>query len=86
MAKSYGTAFERAKEEYWMEHKGRICCLGEKLIPQVKCYGVMTIHHAKGKEGSLLTDKRYFKFLCRRHHDWVHRNHKEAVKLGLSFD
>ena len=50
-----------------------------------KCYGVMSIHHAKGRNGSLLTDKRYFKPLCRAHHNWVHKNTKKAIEIGLSF-
>lgn len=79
---NYGADFRRAKEEYYKTHK---TCLGESLIPHVKCYGVMTIHHAKGRIGDLMTDQRYFRMLCAAHHKWVHRNHDKAVELGLSF-
>lgn len=44
------------------------------------------LHHAKGRVGSLLTDVRYFKALCRRCHRWVEENVNEAKKLGLSVD
>ena len=69
--------FEKAKVEYYKKHKH---CIGEKLIPEIKCLGVMSIHHAKGRKGELLTDERYFRMLCRKHHDWVHRNNKEAIE------
>ena len=42
------------------------------------------LHHAKGRVGSLLTDVRYFKALCRRCHRWVEDNPEEAKALGLS--
>lgn len=80
--RNYGKEFERAKEEYYKDNK---CCLGEKLVPHIKCYGVMTIHHAKGNKGILMTDKRYFRMLCDNHHKWVHRNNEMAIELGLSF-
>jgi hypothetical protein len=42
------------------------------------------LHHAKGRVGSLLTDVRYFKALCRRCHRWVEDNPEQAKALGLS--
>ena len=42
------------------------------------------LHHAKGRVGSLLTDVRYFKALCRRCHRWVEENPEQAKSLGLS--
>jgi len=42
------------------------------------------LHHAKGRVGSLLTDVRYFKALCRRCHRWVEDNPDEAKAIGLS--
>lgn len=44
------------------------------------------LHHAKGRVGSLLTDVRYFKALCRKCHRWCEENVNEAKKLGLSVD
>lgn len=85
MSKRQPPEFEKAKQEFYEEKKGKVFCLGENLIPTVKCYGVISIHHAKGRKGSLLTDKRYFKPLCRAHHDWVHRNRKEAIECGLTY-
>lgn len=41
-------------------------------------------HHAKGKVGDLLTDKRYFKALCRSCHNYVETHPEEAKKLELS--
>lgn len=42
------------------------------------------IHHARGRAGSLLLDQSYWIAVCRPCHDWIGRNPKEAVKLGLS--
>jgi hypothetical protein len=42
------------------------------------------LHHAKGRVGSLLTDVRYFKALCRKCHRWVEDNPEQAKALGLS--
>lgn len=42
------------------------------------------LHHAKGRVGSLLTDVRYFKALCRRCHRWVEENPEQAKAFGLS--
>jgi hypothetical protein len=44
------------------------------------------LHHCKGRIGSLLTDNRYFKSLCRKHHVFCEMNPREAKELGLSFD
>jgi len=45
----------------------------------------LTLHHAKGRIGSNLTDIRYFKSLCLTHHQFVEENPLEAIKMGLSF-
>jgi hypothetical protein len=44
----------------------------------------VTLHHAKGRIGSFLTDKRYFKALCWPHHQWVETHPEEAKQMGLS--
>jgi len=46
----------------------------------------ITLHHAKGRIGSLLTDDRYFKSLCIYHHTYCEEHPTEAKRLGLSFD
>lgn len=46
----------------------------------------ITLHHMKGRIGNDLTDDRYFKSLCLKHHNWVEENPKEAKELGLSVD
>jgi hypothetical protein len=43
------------------------------------------LHHAKGRVGSLLTDTRYFKALCRKCHRWVEENPTDSKSMGLSF-
>lgn len=45
----------------------------------------ITLHHSKGRNGSLLTDKAWFKSLCQKHHMFVEENPNEAQILGLSF-
>ena len=48
--------------------------------------GKVTLHHGKGRIGSFLTDKRFFKALCWPHHDYIERHPAEAKKLGLSYE
>lgn len=45
----------------------------------------VTLHHAKGRIGAFLTDKRWFKSLCWPHHLHCERHPAEAQRLGLSF-
>jgi hypothetical protein len=44
----------------------------------------VTLHHAAGKIGELLYNKKYFRSLCLPHHRWAELHPKEAKKLKLS--
>ncbi len=44
----------------------------------------ITLHHARGRLGAFLTDKRYFRSLCQEHHRYVELHPDEAQKLNLS--
>lgn len=68
----------RKKRDAFM--KGKLC-----EFPDCK-EKATDLHHAKGRTGSLLTDERHFKALCRRCHRWVEENVIEAKRLGLSAD
>ena len=69
------------KAEYMKEHP--ICEAGVICKNTAKSED---IHHKKGRLGKLLTDKRYFLAVCRRDHDWIELNPKEAKKLGFSLN
>lgn len=45
----------------------------------------VTLHHSRGRIGSFLSDKRYFKSLCWPHHQHIEQNPALARKLGLSY-
>ncbi len=45
----------------------------------------VTLHHSRGRLGSFLSDKKYFKSLCWPHHQYIETNPVLAVKLGLSY-
>lgn len=45
----------------------------------------VTLHHARGRLGAFLTDKRWFKSLCWPHHQEIEHNPDLAKSLGLSF-
>ena len=47
-------------------------------------YFATQVHHAKGRTGELLTDKRFFKSVCDFCHKWVEANPEEAKKMGFS--
>jgi len=65
------------RDEYLATHK--VCEHPECSNPSED------LHHAKGRVGSLLTDTRYFKALCRKCHRWVEENPTDAKSMGLSF-
>ena len=44
------------------------------------------LHHAKGKIGELLTDKRYFKALCRNCHSFIEVHPEFAKENGFSLN
>lgn len=44
------------------------------------------LHHAKGKIGDLLTDKRYFKALCRKCHSYIETHPDWAKEMGYSLN
>lgn len=44
----------------------------------------ISLHHAKGRIGDNLTDRRYFKALCWVHHQWAEENPTAAKEMGLS--
>lgn len=43
-----------------------------------------TVHHSKGRTGTLYLDERYWKALCMVAHEWVEKNPDKAKDLGLS--
>lgn len=43
-----------------------------------------TIHHAKGRVGSLYLDEKYWVALCMEAHEWVEKNPNEAKAKELS--
>lgn len=68
--------YRRLRDKYFEEHP--VCefpgCNSKEI----------TLHHSRGRIGSFLTDKRYFKSLCWPHHQFVEENPSEAKKLQLS--
>lgn len=69
--------YEKEKKEYFKENP--VCEFPECNSTEI------SLHHSKGRIGSLLTDKRYFKSLCWPHHKYVEENPEEAKRLNLSF-
>jgi len=69
--------YRRKRDKYFKDNP--ICEFPECTSKNI------TLHHAKGRIGAFLTDKRYFKSLCAKHHRYVEENPTEAIKLGLSY-
>lgn len=68
--------YRRLRDKYFEQHP--VC-----EFPKCNSRDI-TLHHMRGRIGSFLTDKRYFKSLCLHHHRYVENNPLEAQKLGLS--
>ena len=47
---------------------------------------VVELHHMAGRIGKLLTNPKYFKSLCREHHNYTELHPIEAKEMGLSID
>lgn len=43
----------------------------------------LTLHHRRGRAGSLISDMRFFSLLCFSCHEWVHAHPKQARERGL---
>lgn len=41
------------------------------------------IHHARGRAGTLLLDRRFWKAVSSKGHEWIHQNMAKARTLGL---
>lgn len=41
------------------------------------------VHHLRGRAGTLLIDRRFFKAVSRKGHRWIDANREEARKRGL---
>lgn len=57
-----------------------VCMFPDCTSTRVEC------HHAAGRNGHLLYDTKYFRSLCRMHHEYIERNSTLAKELGLSVD
>lgn len=68
--------YRRLRDKYFIEHP--ICEFPDCTSKNI------TLHHSRGRIGCFLTDKRFFKSLCPKHHRFVEENPTEAQKLGLS--
>lgn len=67
-----------AREESKAEHSG-ICDFPGCNRTDLSC------HHGAGRVGSLLWNKKYFRWLCDPHHHWVEEHPIEAKEMNLSF-
>lgn len=69
--------YRKRREKYFKDHP--VC-----EFPGCQSTDI-TLHHSKGRVGAFLTDKRWFKSLCWKHHKYCEENPIEAQKLGLSY-
>lgn len=66
--------YTKVKRRYLREHPLCEMCSVRKAD---------SLHHCRGRAGSLLSDARYFKALCEPCHDWIHANPQKARQAGL---
>lgn len=68
--------YRRVRDRYFKDHP---------VCEYIGCNSQdVTLHHMRGRLGSLLTDKRYFKSLCLPHHQFVELHPDQAKQMGLS--
>lgn len=75
--------YRKVREAYLKEHPLCKCCQVVAAWSGVKTVAASEdIHHRFGKAGSLLCDVRGFLGVCRKHHDYIHNNPREAREWG----
>lgn len=63
----------RAKSARWLAGKRCFQCFDKQI----------SVHHTRGRVGTLLCDERFWLALCDHCHRWVHDNPEEARSVGL---
>lgn len=58
----------------------KACCI---ISTFAKLTTADDVHHIRGREGLLLFDIRYWLPVCRKCHDWIRDNPKQARELNL---
>jgi hypothetical protein len=68
-------AYRKEREIFLLEH------------PQCQLPGCNAksrdVHHTRGRIGVLLMLKRFWKAVCRQHHDWIQLHPTEAREIGM---
>lgn len=82
---------KRAKQENKYNYEARKFkqanqrCKAGIVLGNRSCSGSTTdVHHMAGRENELLLKKEYWLPVCRNCHEWITRNSKQAIELGLS--
>ena len=70
--------YRKVRDQFMKEHPNCQARLQGCTIKSTDC------HHSRGKVGDLLTDKRYFKALCRNCHSYLEVHPDEAKEKGFS--
>ncbi len=70
--------YRKLRDQYFKDHP--VC-----EFPLCKSTDI-TLHHAKGRIGELLTDITYFRSLCLKHHSYIEAHPSVAKSFGLSFN
>lgn len=76
------TAYQKARKEFLAEHP--YCIV--HLIAKGQKKPATEVHHAKGRIGSFLTDKRFFLPVCHDCHLSVEASFRWASEHGFSFE
>lgn len=72
------SVYRVARQKYLLEHP--LCEISMELFGSDD--QAVEIHHRKGRVATLLTDCRFFMAVCRRSHQWIHSNPREAMERG----
>lgn len=70
--------YRKVRDQFMKEHPNCQARLQGCTIKATDC------HHSRGKVGDLLTDKRYFKALCRSCHNYIETHPSQSKEMGFS--
>ena len=81
---------KRAAQERRYKQKATIfkrdhptCEACPKVFPEEEARNTKSVHHMRGRIQDRLLDDTHWLATCRRCHDWIHQNPKQARALGL---
>jgi 5-methylcytosine-specific restriction endonuclease McrA len=58
-------------------------CVARSIVPDIRCVGSLQVHHLWRRSQGGPNEDWNLKSVCAAHHEWIHRNVRQAKLLDL---